>query len=186
MRLFLAVDLDDAARAAMAAEQSRIAKAVDRRALPKFVKADQMHMTLVFLGEVDAPQSRDLIEAMQTRLQQPSFDAVFDGIGMFPPREAPKILWIGVTAGAHELIALQQEVAARAQALGFPLEKRPFQPHLTIGRWRDGRPRDRAAIRAVPPAAVNARVHIVCVTLYQSRLSPAGPAYTPLARANLS
>lgn len=186
MRLFVAVDLDDAARAAIAAEQGRIAKAVDRRALPKFVKPDQIHLTLVFLGEVDEPRSHDLIEAMRTPLRQPSFDAMFDGIGMFPPREAPKILWVGVTDGAAELIALQQEVAVRAEALGFAREKRPFQPHLTIGRWRDGRPKDRVAVRAMPPASVNARVHIFHVTLYQSRLSAAGPAYTPLARANLS
>jgi RNA 2',3'-cyclic 3'-phosphodiesterase len=186
MRLFLALDLDDEARAAIAAEQTRIARALGRRSSLKFVKPEQLHLTLVFLGNVDEPCARGVIAAVDAPVDQPAFDAVFDGVGLFPPRGAPRVLWIGVIEGAREMIALQQRLAARMDAVGVALEARTFQPHLTLARWRDARPSDRTALRDVPPVPVHARVRIDHVTLYQSRLSPAGSTYTPLARATLS
>jgi 2'-5' RNA ligase len=96
------------------------------------------------------------------------------------------VLWIGIGAGAEPLAALQREMARRIEALGISIEARPFHPHFTLARWRDARPRDRdRALRAAPQGTI-ARARIDAATLYQSRLSPSGPAYTPLARATLS
>jgi 2'-5' RNA ligase len=77
-------------------------------------------------------------------------------------------------------------IAARAATLGLPIEDRAFHPHLTLARWRESRPADRRRALAVSPRGVVAAAHIDGATLYQSRLSPAGPTYTPLARANLT
>jgi RNA 2',3'-cyclic 3'-phosphodiesterase len=111
---------------------------------------------------------------------------VFDGLGAFPPREALRVLWIGVGAGAAAVIELQRVLAQRIAALGIPLEDRPFHPHLTLARWRESRSPDRQRALAHAPKGAVARAHITGATLYQSRLSPSGPSYTALARANLS
>jgi len=185
VRLFLAIDLDDAARAAIVAEQTRIAGALPRPARPRFVTPEQLHLTLVFLGDVDEALAARVDAVLAPALPRTAFDAVFDGIGMFPPRGAPRVLWIGVTDGARELIAVQQDVAHRMTHLGIALEARSFSPHLTIARWRDARTSDRAAVDALPQARLGVRVRIDHVTLYRSTLSSAGATYRPLARANL-
>ena len=87
--------------------------------------------------------------------------------------------------GESEIIHLQEEVVRRLERLGTTLERRPFHPHLTLARWRTSRPADRRLVPTVESRAV-ARLTVDRVTLYQSRLSAAGPAYTALARATLT
>jgi 2'-5' RNA ligase len=187
MRLFVAVNLSEEARAAIAAEQKRIAAAASgSTSLLKWVKADQAHLTLVFLGNVDAARAPAVIETMGRDVDLAPFDMVLDGLGAFPPRGAPRVLWVGVTGGAKEMMLLQRELAARIAALGIALEERPFHPHLTIARWRESRPPDRERAIGAGTRGALARVRVASATLYESRLSPAGPAYTSLAHANLA
>jgi RNA 2',3'-cyclic 3'-phosphodiesterase len=186
MRLFIAIDLDEAARAAIAREQKRLAavlRASSRSSL-KWVQPDHMHLTLVFLGEVDEARAIPLIEDIRREIVQPPFDVVFGELGVFPPKGAPNVLWIGVTAGVEPAIALQRTVSERVWRQGFPPETRPFRPHLTLARWRDARSADRQHVTTAEPHDV-AMLHVDHVTLYQSRLSSAGPSYTALTRANL-
>jgi 2'-5' RNA ligase len=187
MRLFIAIDLDDDARAAIGAEQKRLAAALAaaRRSSIRWVRPDHMHLTLVFLGEVEEARAEAVIEETRRHVALPPFDLVFAGAGVFPPRGAPNVLWIGVIAGAERAIALQAELARRVARHGVALETRPFRPHLTVGRWRDSRSADRDHVSSAGDRVV-ATLHVDHATLYQSRLSPAGPSYTPLARANLS
>jgi 2'-5' RNA ligase len=95
------------------------------------------------------------------------------------------VLWIGVGDGASRLSELQRELARRIATLGIELEHRPFHPHLTLARWRESRSADRERALSAAPRGLVARARIDGATLYQSRLSPAGPSYTALARANL-
>jgi 2'-5' RNA ligase len=187
MRLFIAVDLDDKARASIASAQRRLAAGM--RDAPstslKWIPADQLHLTLVFLGEVDEVGAPPLIDAMGADIAQPPFDLAYAGSGVFPARGAPKVLWAGVGAGAREIVDLQKTVAARVASAGQPIESRPFPPHLTLARWRESRGADRARALDAAFGGTLARVRVDHVTLYQSRISSAGPAYTPLARANL-
>jgi 2'-5' RNA ligase len=186
MRLFVAIDLSDEAREAVAAEQTRIADALGPKASMKWVKPAAAHLTLVFIGSVDAARAASLVEAIAVDVDLEPFDMVLEGAGAFPPRGAPRVLWIGTTAGAAELIALQRRLSSRISGLGVALEARPFHPHLTIGRWRESRPSDRdRALAAARPGAL-AQVRVEHATLYESRLSPSGPAYIALTRANLT
>jgi 2'-5' RNA ligase len=187
VRLFVAVDLSEAAREAIAAEQRRIAAAISGTASSlKWVKPEQAHLTLVFLGNVDPALAASVVETFRADVGLPPFDLVLEGVGVFPPRGAPRVLWVGASEGAEEVTLLQRELAARVERLGIALEQRPFHPHLTIGRWRDSRPPDRDRAVGAARKGVLARVHVESATLYQSKLSPAGPAYTPLAHANLT
>jgi 2'-5' RNA ligase len=185
MRLFLAIELTDAAREAIAAEQERIAVRLrSSSGRPRFVKPEHMHLTLVFLGEVADERVPAIVEAGATPIAQSSFVVGFGGIGTFPPRGAPRVLWLGVVEGEREVIALQAAVAARLVSLGVPPEARPFHPHLTLARWRDGQGADRPPAEAGTPKTI-ARVEVRTVTLFQSRLSSNGPTYTALAQAPL-
>jgi RNA 2',3'-cyclic 3'-phosphodiesterase len=186
MRLFIALDLDSAGQSAIAAEQKRLRAALhDRGAAITWVRPEQMHLTLVFLGEVDESRATPLVESAGRDVQQRPFDLVFGGLGVFPSRGSPNVLWLGVTSGAERAVALQHTLAERVKSHGVPLEARPFSPHLTLARWRASRSADRHRVTATDHGHPIVTLHVDHATLYQSRLSPAGSSYTPLARATL-
>lgn len=186
MRLFAAIDLSAGTRHAMAAEQQRITAALrSSDASLKWVRPENAHLTLVFLGHVDDARVPALVAAVGKDVDAPPFEIAFGGTGVFPPRGAPRVLWTGITAGLDDIIALQRELSARVVAEGIVLEARRFHPHLTLARWTASRPSDRAhALKAAPPGTI-ARQRVASATLYESRLSPAGAAYTALVHANL-
>lgn len=187
MRLFVAADLPEEARQAVAVEQKRIASTLGGSAgTLKWVKPDHAHLTLVFLGDVEETRVPAVVEAAGRDVDATPFDITLDTIGVFPPRGAPRVLWIGVSSGASRLSELQRGLAQRIAALGIALEDRPFHPHLTLARWRESRSPDRERALTAAPQDVIARARVDGATLYQSRLSPSGPSYTALARANLT
>src|SRR5256885_6877108 len=144
MRLFAAVDLSDEARLGIATEQQRIAAALGAaQSSLKWVKPGHAHVTLVFLGDVEDARAPRLVDAINADVALPPFDMALEGEGVFPPRGAPRALWIGVTEGADSLADVQREIARRIGALGIALENRRFHPHLTLARWRDARASDR-------------------------------------------
>jgi len=199
MRLFVAVDLSDEARQAIAAYQKRLVGPLSKsREGLKLVEPSRMHLTLLFVG--DAPEARvpALVESVNAPATMAPFDVTFGGVGVFPPRGAPRVLWLGIAAGAAPLERLQQEIAERVRAVGIAFDDRPFHPHLTLGRWRVGDRKRPSAGRPSTPerfrrevAALGRSDRIACIrvaraTLYQSRLSSSGPAYTALAHATLT
>ena len=187
MRLFVAMDLPDEARRAIAAEQKRIVAALaNSRDSLKLVKPEHMHLTLLFLGEVQEARVSGVVAVMNTAVDVTAFEIAFGGAGVFPPRGAPRALWIGVTTGGVALAHLQSAIAERIRSLEIALDNRPFHPHLTLARWRESRSSDRANALAAAPRGEIARVHVDRATLYHSRLLSAGPIYTPLAHATLA
>src|SRR5262245_38317150 len=122
MRLFVAVDLDDEARAAIAAEQRRVGAAMgDARSSVKWVKSAQMHLTLVFLGEVSEAHAPTVVEAIARPVHAAPFAITFQGLGVFPNHGGPRALWIGVTHGEAALVRLQSELARRKGEAGMTL-----------------------------------------------------------------
>ena len=186
MRLFVAVDLDAAARAAIADEQRRLGRAIAGGTPVRWITPEQMHVTLVFLGEIREPQLDAVMAAYAEPASLPCFDMILGGIGAFPERGSPRALWVGIREGQRELLALQHVMAVRARAIGVPLEQRAFSPHLTIGRWKDARPADRARVLDAGRGAALARVGVSHATLYESRLGSAGSTYVPRAHVTLT
>ena len=186
MRLFVALDLDASARASITAEQERLRAQTEGGSRLRWVKPEQLHMTLVFLGEVAEARAAAVIAAYGAPAAIAPFDLVFRGVGVFPERGAPRALWIGIDEGETELSGLQRLLAARALELGVALDSRSFRPHLTLGRWKESRSSDRHRLVDRGRGGAIARVHVTCATLYRSQLSSAGPAYTPLAHVTLT
>jgi len=186
VRLFVPLDLDDAGRQSIAALQQRVVKAVGAGPSFKMVDPVHMHLTLAFLGEIAEPAVPAIVDRLSTPIDLRPFGAEFQSLGVFPPRGAPRILWVGVGEGATQIGEVQREVASRLTRLGVALERRPFHPHLTLARWRTSDPTDRRRVLSADPHATVARLGVDHFTLYQSRLSPAGPTYTALTRVNLT
>jgi 2'-5' RNA ligase len=187
MRLFVAIELTDRARAAIAREQERVADAIRARGrrAPRVVDPEHMHLTLAFIGEVPEARAQPIVAAFSMPIPRPPFSIAFGGLGVFPPRGAPHVLWIGVAEGAQDLIDVQKIVASRLAEVGVPPEPRPYHPHLTLARWKDSRPSDRPPGDERTPAVV-ARIDVGAVSLFQSQLSSKAPTYTVLATARLA
>jgi 2'-5' RNA ligase len=186
MRLFTAVDLDDAGRRAIGAEQRRLARGIDPDGrFLKWVDPNRLHVTLGFLGEVADADGARVVDLMTSDIDAAPFEIVFERLGVFPPRGVPRALWLGVSEGALALVDLERLVKERLRSLALQLEERPLSAHLTLARWRNARRSDRIRALSMDRQVMIARARVGHVTLYQSRLSSGGPTYTALARATL-
>jgi 2'-5' RNA ligase len=190
MRLFTAIELTDEARDAIRTEQALVAETLGRdgNSSPRFVRPEHMHLTLSFMGAVADHAAPAIVSAISQNLPVAQFQVAFGGIGVFPPRGAPRVLWLGVSAGRQAIVDLQKLVVMRLADAGVAPEGRAFHPHLTLARWRDRQAVSRRSLAALIERGSDrtvATVTVSAVTLFQSRLSPAGPSYTVLARAGL-
>jgi RNA 2',3'-cyclic 3'-phosphodiesterase len=185
MRLFVAVGLEKEVRDAAAQLIEQLDRALHghrssgRKGLVKWVEPDNLHLTLRFIGEVDEATSDVVRETLKKPLSEPPFTSSFEGLGVFPPNGPPRVIWVAATEGADALGRMHREVEERLTALGLAREDRPFRAHLTLGRFRE--PAGAETRRLLQGhEAVLGRCRVVEATLYSSRLSPAGPSYTPI------
>jgi len=191
IRTFLAIELPDEVRAYLAECQACL-KGVGANV--KWTRPEQIHLTLVFLGNVPVADVPALVEAVRTAVA-PFGPAALraTGTGQFPPGGAPRVVWVGVETRSGDLAGLQQAVAEATGPFAEKHENRRFHPHLTLGRVRFGRGRSggpgdvRSLSRAVAEmaGAKGPEFEAAEVVLFQSDLGPRGPAYTPLARIGL-
>ncbi len=189
MRLFVAVELDPAVRAAA----ERTADDLRHQLRPtrldaRWVASDNLHFTLVFIGQVEDAAAQSFVAAIERPFNQAPFSLRLGRCGAFPPSGPPRVLWIGLGEGADGLRQLQAEVVRRLQPLGFEPEARPFSAHLTIARVRDvSRAAARDARAIVTAASVPDAGYLVTrVTLFRSHLSPKGSRYEALTHGTLA
>ena len=184
MRLFIGVELSDTVKARAAQTAERLRQALGRRATARWIAAENLHITLWFLGEVADDRAPAIMSVVNTPFTVPPFDLGLRGAGAFPPHGAPRVFWIGVVAGQGSLQALHDQLAVRLQPLGFEPEKRAYSAHLTIARVKECQSREvRTLLREIDADA--GRCEITAVTVFRSRLSPKGARYEPLLRVPL-
>ena len=128
MRLFIAINFNDATRAKLIAMRDELQK---KAAYGKFPASENLHLTLVFLGESDAKQTADAKSAMDA-VNFESLIVTIDRIGLFR-RHGGDIWWAGVRED-KPLLNLHGDLTNELAAAGFELEKRRFSPHITLGR----------------------------------------------------
>jgi 2'-5' RNA ligase len=177
MRLFVAVNLPADLRQAL----WDAAGPLRQRDYPvRWVAASAMHLTLKFLGEVDEGRAGELARSVSAVAGGARrFTLPLGGFGAFPVAEHPKVVWAGCDA-VPPLELLQHDVERAMHDLGFPLEGRPFRPHLTLGRVKDGaKRRDFAGFAAtLNTLRFAGEAMVTSVDLMQSTLSPKGATYT--------
>ena len=184
MRLFVAVNLpEDERRAAHEA-----AAPLRDAGLPvKWVVAASLHVTLKFLGEVAEEREAALGVALDAAVAAARpFGVALGGVGAYPALARPRVIWLGVEPHpALELLANDVERALRP--FGFEAELRPFQPHITLGRVRQGaKPGAFATLERLAGAVVWEGVAPVdSVDLMVSELGPGGAAYAVRHRSFL-
>jgi 2'-5' RNA ligase len=185
IRSFVAIELGDQIRQALAGLQ-RDLKAVMPPQTIRWISPESIHLTLQFLGDVPVNQTQPIIEALLgvcSGIASFSFDLV--GLGVFPDRRRPRIVWVGISEPGGVLALLQKRVGQALTPLGFPPEERAFTPHLTIGRaTRRASPRDLAmAGEMVTRSDIGliGRIDVHHVVLMKSDLKPTGAVYTPQA-----
>src|SRR4051812_49302414 len=113
MRLFVAIELDDDARAALDAEQRRIRAALGDGGGPSWIRSERMHVTLAFIGEAAEPLAEKIRRAIEAPIERPSVLMSLGGLGVFPPRGAPHVGWIGTIEGTDAVVAIQRTIAGR-------------------------------------------------------------------------
>jgi RNA 2',3'-cyclic 3'-phosphodiesterase len=187
MRLFVAVEIEDAAGQVAVEIARKLRAAIEPALKARWVPPENMHLTVRFIGHVDDDRASELIDVLSRPLDIPSFDIQLGGCGVFPSVGAPRVLWIGVAHGLPGLVLMHEAFNLRLRPFGFEPESRPFSAHLTLARIKDARSgTGRAvheALRQVTPTT--ARSHVTRATIFRSHLSPNGPRYEPVAVAEL-
>ena len=185
IRSFIAIDFPEETRKALEDVQKELKQC---GAGVRWVKPSSIHLTLKFLGNIQAAQVEDIALAVAQEIRnQPPITLRPAGLGAFPSRRKPRVIWIGMEGEVQRLTRIQARVENALEPLGFVREKRPFQPHLTIGRVKDRR-RLQALIDAMvtldmPPFNSFDADEII---LYKSDLRPTGAIYTKLHRMPLA
>jgi 2'-5' RNA ligase len=178
IRLFVAVDLPDEVKDGLGALCSGVSGA-------KWVRREQMHLTLRFIGDADDNQF-EAIKAALGSISALTFAMRLEGVGQFPPKGKPRVLWVGVKA-PPALAALQQTVNTSLDKLGLPPEDHPFSPHITLARLKTPPPPestrqffDRHAAFKTDAFPVESWI------LFSSQLMPQGSIYRQEAVYRLS
>ena len=194
MRLFLALDIDDAIRQRIARFLEGVSPyAPDAR----WAKPESLHVTLKFIGEQPESAVEHIKHAMNS-IAASAPQIHFRGYGFFPTAKSARVFWLGLDTGP-ELSALAATIDDKMPSLGIPREDRLFSPHLTLARGA-GRSASPRRNKADTPNRVFAALQIKLAALtppefgtitprefflYQSQLSPKGSTYTKLAKFNL-
>ena len=185
-RTFLAVELSPQARAAASELQQRLAAA--SAADVNWVAAANLHVTLMFLGDVDARELVPLCKVAQRVADAiPLFGLRLAGVGAFPNGRRPKTVYAGVADGADELRAIHAALQAPLLDLGVTRqEERAYTPHLTLGRVRGESGAEKLADELPKFRAWDGGASAIGeLTLFTSELRRGGPEYAAVSRALL-
>jgi 2'-5' RNA ligase len=185
IRTFIAVPLDKPIRDRIVALQddlSRIAPEV------KWVEPENLHVTLLFLGEVDEREIHTVCGIVaKVCAALPSFPMTVEKAGCFGNARRPRTLWVGVGTGLTEICALHDALEPPLMELGcYRREDREYTPHITLGRVRTDQPNDDLAKLLGRRAAwQGGQLTVREVHVMSSEMSRGGPMYTVLSRARL-
>ncbi|NLF13911.1 MAG: RNA 2',3'-cyclic phosphodiesterase [Anaerolineaceae bacterium] len=189
LRTFIAIDLSPELRANLGDLQDRLRGELGRGSV-RWVQPQGIHLTLKFLG--DTP--REQLDAIQRALTRAAataepFTISAGGVGCFPNTRQPRVVWVGLEEASGALLRLRNAVESEVSPLGFPIEKRPFHPHLTLGRVQRGASSgDARRVGQVVAATTTGdlgEMAVSTVSFIKSDLRPSGAVYTTLSEAGL-
>lgn len=185
MRLFVAAEVPEDLRRRLGEAQRRL------RDVPldvRWTRPEGIHLTFAFLGET-AAERRPMVEGAVRRAAAegpPPFTLTVRGVGTFPERGRPSVIWAGLEGDRGAAERLQRVLCDRLTEIGWTLEMRPFRPHLTLGRVGGARPGDPRPTLALLEGEEFGRLEVRRIALYESRLDPGGARYSVLSAADLT
>lgn len=188
-RTFIAVELDEELLDNLVDLQGRLRGQVAPRSI-RWVRPEGIHLTLKFLGET----LPDQVEAVKVALDQAAsgllpFTFSVGGLGCFPNTRRPRVIWVGLYEPSGTLSRLRDAIESYVAPLGFPTEKRPFRPHLTLGRVQryasKSEVREVGEVIAASAIGTIDEMQVRQVSYIRSDLRPDGAVYTTLHEARL-
>lgn len=178
MRTFIAIELPAEVKTILSNIQAELKQA---HSDVKWVKPENIHLTLKFLGEIE----QDLIKKIRSILEgiaqeNASFSLYLSKLGAFPKLQYPRVIWISVT-NDQTVINIAQDLEKEMLKIGLPAESRPFSTHITLGRVRSGLNR-KALVEKLESINKNIdppgpKFKVLSLTLLKSTLTPQGPIY---------
>jgi 2'-5' RNA ligase len=188
IRSFVAIELPEEAKKGLASLRRELER--DEHRFVKWVDPGGIHLTLKFLGDVPSKRVIEITEAIKKAAQGISpFLLEISGLGAFPSLKQARVVWVGIGGELDKLSALQQNIDSALAALRFTREQRPFVPHLTLARIREGAsgPERRTFGELVGSTTFEDRyaVEVEAIKLMRSQLTPAGAIYTCLSAVGL-
>ncbi len=177
VRTFIAVPLSAELQKAVGRVQREL---VDALPDMRWVQPETIHLTLAFLGDIPQESLENVASSMLSigELFTP-FEAQVAGLGAFPSRARPRVVWLGFEKCAP-LLQMQAALTKIVAAAGLPIEDRPYTPHLTLGRCRSQRRMPEAGLvfERFEKMTVGT-LKVDRVVLYESRLQPGGAVHLP-------
>jgi 2'-5' RNA ligase len=188
VRLFVALEIPSAVRDNLAAliDELRAADAAATKNKARWVRAENLHVTLKFIGNVDVGKLDAIRAALGEVSASGAVELRFRGVGFFPNEKRPRVLWAGIVASPN-LAPLAAGVDARLEKLGIARETREFAPHLTLARFDPPGVSEKLRTAAQENTA---REYGVARTsefhLFESKTRPTGAEYTRLSSFSIA
>lgn len=170
MRLFVAVDMDEKIKENL----STLLRELSHLKGLKAVEKENLHTTLMFLGEVPDAKLGDIQNAL-SRVEFESFKISLKGIGRFPNRGDPRVIWIAIAEGRDKMVRLADSVYSELRKLGFERDK-AFEAHITVARVKRKIPELNKIMEDFKNADFG-EMTVRDFKLKQSILKPSGPLY---------
>jgi len=190
MRAFIAIDLPENIRVALSAKQAELRNSLAKMnrdtgkqdAEIRWARPEGIHLTLKFLGEIPQARISQVIESLSAIGGFESIPIEVKGFGFFPSASRPQVFWAGVEA-PPALAHLAGVIEDAMEKIDFAAEKRNYNPHLTLARFKNPRPRPefRSLVEAQSQISIG-RFEAVEFFLFESKLSPRGAEYRKVAR----
>ncbi len=148
----------------------------------KWVKPENIHLTLRFLGYILRPQLKDVFKATDESIKRiVPFSLSFSGLGAFSKLDNPRVVWVGVKEGKETLFRINVNLERILKRNGFPAEEREYHPHLTLGRVKSSQNKAQliGAVKLEKDCFIGS-MEVKKITVLQSILKSGGPEYKPL------
>lgn len=181
IRSFIAIELSEDVRRRLALVQDELKSLVDRgQAGLSIPKAENIHLTLKFLGDIPASLVDSIVRRLDRKLEDEGpFPLRVRGLGAFPAMDKPRVIWAGFEP-SEELLTLQRNVLEALEKLPIKRDRKIFRPHLTLARVRQSSPGLIAGILQPRLQTDFGSFSADRFTLFRSQLTPQGAIYTSL------
>lgn len=184
IRSFIAIELPKEIKTKIAEIQRKLK---ETKADVRWVNPEGIHLTLKFLADIEKSQVKEILSATKAALEGvKSFSLEIASVGAFPKVEYPRVVWIGIKEETNTLPTLQHRIEENLSHLGFDKEERDFNPHLTLGRVKSQKGKEKLILLILQSMDLSlGRFYVTGISLMQSILKPTGAEYSELGKIDL-
>ncbi|MEK6568609.1 MAG: RNA 2',3'-cyclic phosphodiesterase [Candidatus Omnitrophota bacterium] len=184
MRIFIAIKLENEIKDKLSQIQEELKSA---QADVRWVKPENIHLTLKFIGEIEEAKIPEILHHLKELASKTKpFILRISTAGAFPGLKSPRVVWVGVKEDTGELARIAETIENSLAELGFPKESRKFFSHLTLGRLRSDKNKDRLIQKLEKTKVPELTQRISSIILFKSLLQPTGAVYQGLSEISLS